>query len=341
MPTLENDRLVFRFPAIDPDAAFALHFQRTLRIPDTDRDYPLPPGFGRFPLRHVEDHAAALPARIARRGGVFLPMWQAEALWIAFEDASGLAAGPFPVAIKVAAGKVNAVTGEAWAESLGRDPQDYLVHPEQPWLDGFAVASGHVRQFVAMPLGEGYTAEEQLTGEDTWGGLQILVVPLKKAAWERHRTAPAGFHEAPIQYALASPSAREDMGFAPGGLMRQRIEPDPFGPDDWDVAAAQRVFVTVVHAGAFTAIAGEPQPTVPPSARDYAAAGLPWFEHYGRGARPLPGGAKLKGLKSVATLHPKKTAEPLPGSGDVATGQPVAVGPGVPPVQLDLDLDLD
>ena len=33
-----------------------------------------------------------------------------------------------------------------------------------------------IRQFVAMPLGAGYTAEEQITGEAEHGGLQIVVV---------------------------------------------------------------------------------------------------------------------------------------------------------------------
>ena len=61
MPTLENDRLVFRFPQIEQDARFSIDFQRTLRIPDSEMTYPLPPGLGAFPLRHVEDHAERLP----------------------------------------------------------------------------------------------------------------------------------------------------------------------------------------------------------------------------------------------------------------------------------------
>jgi hypothetical protein len=31
-----------------------------------------------------------------------------------------------------------------------------VVLPEQPWLDGYCVEKGYIRQFVAMPLGEGY-----------------------------------------------------------------------------------------------------------------------------------------------------------------------------------------
>ncbi len=43
----------------------------------------------------------------------------------------------FPFAAKVATGKACAVTGEAWVNRLNRDPQDYVVLPEQPWLDGY------------------------------------------------------------------------------------------------------------------------------------------------------------------------------------------------------------
>ena len=43
------------------------------------------------------------------------------------------------------------------------EAEDYFEVPEQPWLDGFCTGSGVVRQFVAMPLGSGYTVEEQVT----------------------------------------------------------------------------------------------------------------------------------------------------------------------------------
>ena len=50
-----------------------------------------------------------------------------------------------------------------------------MVAPDQPWLDGFVVDKGCVRQFFAMPQGAGYSAEEQLTGEAVHGGLQLAV----------------------------------------------------------------------------------------------------------------------------------------------------------------------
>ena len=145
MIELFDDRLIFQFPEVHEDARLEVRFLRTLRIPDDNRAYPLPPGLGRFPLSHVDDHLEQLPGHWGRRGGVFLPMYQAEAMWLSFS-------GSYPMAVKVAAGKINALTGEAWANELSERPQDYLVVPGQPWLDGFCVEQGLIRQFVAMLL---------------------------------------------------------------------------------------------------------------------------------------------------------------------------------------------
>lgn len=45
------------------------------------------PGFGRFPLRHVDDYASTVPAEWMEQGGVLMPMYQSEALWISFNCA--------------------------------------------------------------------------------------------------------------------------------------------------------------------------------------------------------------------------------------------------------------
>src|SRR6266478_6074387 len=101
-----GDALVFTASEVHPEARLRIVFQRTLRIPDNGRDYPLPPGLGAFPLRHVDDCAERLPASWVKRGGVMLPMYQAEAMWLAFNDLG------YPFALKIAAGKINAVTGD-------------------------------------------------------------------------------------------------------------------------------------------------------------------------------------------------------------------------------------
>ena len=172
MIELTSDSLSFSFPEIHKSAAFRIDFQRTLRIPDDGSDYSLPPGLGPFPLHHVDDHAERVPNAWLRRGGVMLPMYQSEAMWLNFSSTGygwggryGETSLPYPFAVKIATGKINAVTGEEWEDGLHKDPQDYVVIPEQPWLDGYCVEKGIIRQFVAMPLGTGYSVEEQLTSE--------------------------------------------------------------------------------------------------------------------------------------------------------------------------------
>lgn len=314
MITLEDNHLVFRFPEIEEDASFSIDFQRTLRIPDTDKTYPLPPGLGNFPLRHTEDFEANLPINITEKGGIILPMWQAEAMWLNFSsNAPGLP--DFPVAIKVASGKINAVTGDTWQSALQRDPQDYMVSPNQPWLDGFAVEKGIVRQFVAMPLSEGYTAEEQLTGEAKWGGIQISVTPLKRSVWkdlvEMHMPMIKEVYEK-----INNEGEISSMGFAPGGKMKQEIFTDTFNLEDWDQEATQRVFVSILKISDWKKIVQDDDLSAPASAEDYNAAGLPWFEYYGRDQQILPGSKKLSDLESLAKIHNKKTGSILPGSTD-------------------------
>ena len=54
MVTLESDQLAFRFPEVHEEAACTIDFQRTLRIPNDWKDYPLPPGLVNFPLWHLD-----------------------------------------------------------------------------------------------------------------------------------------------------------------------------------------------------------------------------------------------------------------------------------------------
>ena len=180
MITLDGDVLDIRFPNVHPDAHAQLEFQRTLRIPDDEKVHALPAGLGSFPLSHVEDFSESIDEATLRRGGIMMPMHRSEAMWINFRGGRRRSSGhAYPFAIKIAAGKVNALTAGAWSPALSAEEQDYVVIPTQPWIDGFAISKGIIRQFVAERLGEGFSVEEQLTGKAEFGGLQIIAYPLK------------------------------------------------------------------------------------------------------------------------------------------------------------------
>lgn len=71
-------------------------------------------------------------------------------------------------------GSIDAVAGAAFdADVLSPEPQDYVVVLDQPWLDGINAGDGFIRQFVAVPLGEGLTVESQLAGGEEQGGLIV------------------------------------------------------------------------------------------------------------------------------------------------------------------------
>ncbi len=326
MIELKNDELIFTFPEIHQSARLGISFQITLRIPDDGRDYPLPPGLGNFPLKHVDDYRNNLPEKWIEHGGVMLPMYQSEALWISF-DSSLLYdhAARYPFAVKIATGKISAVTGESWSNGLSRNPQDYLVIPDQPWLDGYCVEKGFIRQFIAMPLGGGYTAEAQISGNEEVGGLQIEVYPMQREAFEKHWPKQPARHgymlsavneSSHVQYCLSAP----DMGLAPGGRMRQEIYEDEFKLAEWDLNTSSRCFVHLANSEDWKAITGKNPPTTPPTARQYSEYGLPWFEYYSEKAA-LQGSGTLSGMKSVADMKESRGADALPEneSADIST----------------------
>lgn len=289
-------KVMIRHDAIQIGPQFALSFQRTLRIPDDGGVYPLPPGLGRFPIRRVADYADRLPASWRERGGVFIPMYQREAMWLLFD-----APGWRPCAVQIGAGGINAVSGRPIEPVLSRRRQDYLVCPDQPWLDGIKAGRGFIRQFVATPLGMGYTIEGQVTGREEFGGLQITVFDPK----------PGRFPDEPPEnwgrgFALeccacdAAPGAA--MGLGAGGRMRQRIYPDRHGVDTWDEANTGSICARIVNSLMYREITGERVPETPVSAREYARHGLPWFDLYDEDRGDLLPSEILAGVKSVRQM---------------------------------------
>jgi hypothetical protein len=317
-PSLRHNRLHF--------GNVSIGFQRTLRIPDDGREYPLPPGLGHFPVLPVSHFADRVPDDWRRHGGVFIPMHQREALWIDFSMADPWARS----AVKVGIGKVNAVTGEPWTDRLqaasGGLEQDYLVLPDQPWLDGINVGDGRIRQFVAVPLGSDYTVESQVTGEETWGGIQLLVVPGKPKPKPRFDAS-----EGPMpRLRMAVLQCASPMGLGAGGLITQRIYEDENPFSTWQQDRAGRVFVHIANAELFTEITGMAPPPSPISAQDYTSHGLPWFSLYDADKAAVGGSGPLTEVWSIAELDEAKIgpAAPIDPSIELGDGQVVRLGQG-------------
>ncbi|MFP3989859.1 hypothetical protein U9R90_20770 [Streptomyces sp. E11-3] len=297
-----------------------VQFVRTLRLPEKGT-HALPPGLGNFPLRRVEDYADTVPPEWRERGGVMLPVYLREAMWLSFLGTSE------PAALQVGVGKVCAVSGKPWSSRLSRTPQNYLVLPRQPWLDGINSGKGKVRQFVAVPLGLGATVEGQVTGEETWGGLQLQSFPLTDEARERWREeqrraaqrtpAPGGTFGGGVALAAAAgpppapaaaprgrpgaprPRAAAAMGLGAGGAMRQEVYRDDRPASDWAIEPAGRVFVHLVTPPDWRRITGEAPPPSPVDRAAYTRAGLPWFDYYDADAEDLAPTDTLEGVRPV------------------------------------------
>jgi len=190
-----------------------------------------------------------------------------------------------------------------------------MVVPSQPWLDGFSVEKGFIRQFVAMPLGSGYSAEEQLTGEAEFGGLQVMVFPMQREVFEQR--FPKIEPREVKAYRLAcfdeqAPAAGGGMGLAPGGRMRQHIYEDPYAFGDWDRTHSGRCFVHLTNSLVWRSTTGAEPPTVPPTSAEYNEHGLPWFDYYDEKATALGSSKRLEGLESVAQMAKQRGDNPLP-----------------------------
>ncbi|MEU5538156.1 hypothetical protein [Streptomyces sp. NPDC020362] len=307
----------------------AVRFVRTLRLPETGT-HPLPPGLGEFPVRRVADYADRIPEEWRARGGVMLPVYLREAMWLSFAGTAE------PAALQVGVGKVCAVSGKPWRDRLSRDPQNYVVLPRQPWLDGINSGTGTVRQFVAVPLGLGATVEGQVTGEEVWGGIQLQSFPLKEEAlgeWrrrererrERERSAPRargavggfggpppmGGYGGPVPMAAAAPGGPPPapaaapprraaaMGLGVGGSMRQEVYQDDRPLTDWSDTPAGRVFVHLVTPPEWRRITGEAPPPSPVDRAAYTSAGLPWYDYYDEDAEDLAPTDTLEAVKPV------------------------------------------
>ena len=213
---------------------------------------------------------------------------------------------------------------------MHRSPQDYVVAPSQPWIDGYCVEKGTIKQFVAMPLGSGYSAEEQITGEADVGGLQIIAYPMKAEAYRRLAAPRIAMHRV---MALSDPRSEiacgMDMGLAPGGRMRQEIYTDKFKLDNWDLEHSNRCFVHIANSLVWSDITGRKPPTTPPTAREYTEAGLPWFDYYAPDEEAVHSSGVLDGLKSVVQMGETKGDVALPENQSVTVQNVVELQKGL------------
>ncbi|MBM7692014.1 hypothetical protein JOC77_001441 [Peribacillus deserti] len=264
----------------------SISFERTLRIPDDDQVYPLPPSLGSFFIYKVEDYLDKVPEKWRELGGYFIGMYQREALWLNFSGS--------PHALIVDAGNINAITGNEKEDLLNDADQNYIVPPDQPWLDGFNAGEGFIRQFVAMPIGLGYTVEEQLSQTEALGGMRFVVFAPKPDIIPEYSPL--------LKSSVMECSLNDSMGLAAGGKMKQEIYPDEYGIDVWDSESKTEIYIHVANSQQFSEITGRNLMPSPVDADAYTNNGYPWFDLYNENKGDVKAAQKLSGVKSIKAV---------------------------------------
>ena len=286
---LNKPRLAESGDAIQIGRHFLVAFQRTLRVPEDGKVYPLPPGLGRLPVIVLD-----IPGLGTQSPAFAIPLYQREAMWLAFGGSWW-----HPHAVQVSVGGINAIDGARWPAELSSSPQNYIVTPTQPWLDGINAGAGHVRQFVALTLDDPRTVEAQLSGSGKVGGLQLRVFPPKPGRFpEREPPRP------PIKRAAGA-----SMGLGAGGKIAQRIYADPHGFETWDTSQPITLWIQILNSIQFKLLTGVKPPPSVITTEIYAKYHLPWFELYDEDQKALaqsdllasvvPTGGSSEGEKTV------------------------------------------
>ncbi|MFH1917257.1 MAG: hypothetical protein ABIJ21_08410 [Nanoarchaeota archaeon] len=285
-----------------------LSFYRTCRVPEGKLN-SLPAGLGNFPIFSVKDFRSGTPSEWHDEG-FFFPMYTQEAMWVGFNRGYHKE----PSALVIGAGNINAITGKQFDDKGAlevklQDPQNYLVIPPQPWLDGWKAEDGKIYQFVAAELGSGETVEGQITGKEEVGGIQLIafspkpgqnLVPESRpmeyivgGSWECFK----GTH--PYRRSFAASARPTSMGLGRGGEISQKIYPDPYGVEVWAEKPAGVEVLYLVSRADFKQITGHDAPPTPVTYKKYQQLGLPWFEIHDQKKGDTKGSDVFAKLKPV------------------------------------------
>jgi len=291
-----------------------------MRVPDNGKTYPLPTGLGQLALRSVDDFSETAPVRWMQKGGVILPLARSEAIWIWLSSR-------YRFAVKIGAGMVNLLSGEAWSSDFRRQPQNYLVAPGPPWGENDEV----LRSYVALPFGTVDPAEDPCAHAADADGIQLQVAPM--CAESHYRTEGAFFLPptikeffiklifAPLISAQLSENGRRDERLEQRNLAEEHLDPvldemsrpemleDPYEFAEWDQTQTVRCFVHPCNSSGWRQITGTNSPHPPLSAKDYHEAGIPWFDDYRDDGKPILEDSSITPDRIAQSGNPRRHGE--------------------------------
>ena len=246
---LDKDGLCIHFPDVHAEARCHISFH----LDDHPEPSTLQSLFGndRVPLFHIDDYTQDLPDAWVKRGGLIAPVRSGQKLRIKLS-------GNYPFAIKIATGKVNAITGEPWSDHLNFDQQDYLLSSRQSTFSGFRRPDGTIHQFVVSPMGVGATIEEEVTGAAEFGGIQLVAYPLSASTYQKSRSETRfSINLSPEAEERIKAAALKPLGLAAAEPVQEElIKADYYSPQDWDTRQSRRCFIHLLDREDFLRITG-------------------------------------------------------------------------------------
>lgn len=276
MLALTADRLELHLPDVHPEALLRVEFRRTLRT-----DAPLPrdtlPDRGRLPLRDVDGHAERVLGAGGVPPGVFFALHQGEAMRVRLEAPHG-----YPFALRLTSGGLDAFTGRRAVPVLLDSFENYRVVLHTREIASQHRPGGDGQPFVVPALSRRPTLEEQLTGDRSHATLQLVLYAMRGERFEALRS-----------------SGR------PAALRGAR---EAFGPSAWDDAHRAHCFVHALNSRQYVEVTGREPPTLPPTAEDYARAGLPWRDDFDADRRVLAAARRLVLMEDPAPWAGRRAA---------------------------------
>lgn len=269
MITVNGNNIVFTTENLPGSVEISLH--KTYRVPDNQSISGLPPNCGRFEILNVNQYEVKLPRSISDKGGVLVPIRKYEALWLNFKARPNR-----PSAIQICAGKINCITGQLYDGFFTRPPlQDYVVvggrGQSQRWLDGWKTQDGIVRQFIATEQGEGQSIEQQLTGKEEHGGIQLMVVEahphlfqpepqpesiLRSMSFESYKSPQLNSSKMLGSDNGSRSFSSNTMNVGMGGKIEQMIYADTNNPSVWNSDSKQKVWVHLINPDFYEYLTG-------------------------------------------------------------------------------------
>jgi hypothetical protein len=185
----------------DLQPRLTVKFQHPPRPPGDAKIYVFSTGLEELPLRPATDFPDAPPAPWLKQTDFLMPMDASDPFLIRFTS-------NYPFAVKLAAGNLDAVTGESSLSGLQKEPRNYLV------VSGESTTRGVKERSFVLPLDVGCAVHEQFFADQKIGRIDLQICPLHVESYFREEVAhsiPPTLREY-FAWFVYAPSVRARLG---------------------------------------------------------------------------------------------------------------------------------